>query len=197
MGLHTHAPPLHPPSPPHHLPQPLPLFLAPISRHVEKMLSRISHFQRVGVADSGPKIWTITPPDSSRVPPRPGEGSCSTEHCGLEEQCLAELTAHFHGEMKMERRTGSPGTSPRGAFPKFSPAFRPRTSPGQEPQAFSGVCLGALHRLHPCRERGCVAPALSFLHVALPKEPRAPRQKDEVIYLRPDNVLRYTPSHRR
>lgn len=73
----THLPSI-PPSPPHHLPQPLPLFSAPISRHVEKMLSRISHFQRVGVADSGPKIWTITPPDSSRVPPRPGEGSCST-----------------------------------------------------------------------------------------------------------------------
>lgn len=99
--------------------------------------------------------------------------------------------AHFHGEMRMERRTGSPSTPPQGAFPKFSPEFPPRISPGQEPQAFVSVCLGALHRLHPCRELSCVAPALLFLHVALPKEPRAPRQGDEVIYLRPDNVLRY------
>lgn len=110
---------------------------------------------------------------------------------GCRNDAWRSLTAHFHGEKRMERRTDSPSTPPQGAFPKFSPEFPPWMSPGQEPQAFVSVCLGALHRLHPCRELSCVAPALLFLHVALPKEPRAPRQGDEVIYLCLDNALRY------
>jgi len=68
--------PMHLPSfprPPHHPPQPLPLFSATISSPMEKMLSHISHFQCVGVADSGMKIWTIKPPDSFRVRPWRGD----------------------------------------------------------------------------------------------------------------------------
>lgn len=61
------------PHPPHHHPQPLPLFSAMISSPMEKMLSHISHFQCVGVADSGTKFWTIKPPDSFRVCPRRGD----------------------------------------------------------------------------------------------------------------------------
>lgn len=65
--------PMHLPSfprPPHHPPQPLPLFSAVISSPMEKMLSHISHFQCVGVADSSTKIWTIKSPDSFCVCPR-------------------------------------------------------------------------------------------------------------------------------
>ena len=68
--------PMHLPSfpcPPHHPPQPLPLFSATISLPMEKMLSHISHFQCVGVTDSGTKIWTIKPPDSFCVRPRHGD----------------------------------------------------------------------------------------------------------------------------
>lgn len=61
------------PRPSHHPPQPLPLFSATISSPMEKMLSCISYFQCVGVADSGTKIWTIKPPDSFRVRPRHGD----------------------------------------------------------------------------------------------------------------------------
>lgn len=82
MPMHL---PSFPPPPPHHPPQPLPLFSAMISSLMEKMLSHISHFQCVGVADNDAKIWTIKTPDSFRV--RPGHGGIVLEEdltaCGI------------------------------------------------------------------------------------------------------------------
>lgn len=68
----TSPPSLLLPLPIHHPPQPLPLFSAMISSPMEKMLSHISHFQCVGVADNGAKIWTIKTPDSFCVRPQHG-----------------------------------------------------------------------------------------------------------------------------
>lgn len=57
--------------------------------------------------------------------------------------------------------------------------------------------LEHLHQpaLPPWGDWGCIAPALLFFHMGLTKEPRAPHQKGEVIYLcLKKDVLYYTAS---
>lgn len=89
-----------PPPPPHHSPQSLPLFSAMISSPMEKMLSHISHFQCVGVADNSTKIWTIKAPDSFRVHPQHGrialEEDLST--CGIWGRKLWSWGGGWRGE---------------------------------------------------------------------------------------------------
>lgn len=191
-------PPLHCP------PQSLPLFSAMISLPTEKMLSHISHFQRVGVADSSLKIWTIKPPDSFHVPPRLGEGSCSavcsTECLGLEKGCLVENLEKGGwrgGRAHLPSHVWGAKPSPC-AFPKFSSAFHPGVYPDQEPQVLAAswtpnprfaawklpvvFALELSHQFHP---QG----AALLLHCFSSTWPRAPCQEDEVINLCLENVL--------
>lgn len=202
------------PHPPHHPPQPLPLFSAKISSPMEKMLSHISHFQCVGVADSGAKIWTIKPPDSFRVCPRHGnlvleEGLNARTAWGTVRQVLAL-------GRRTERGKGSFTLPYLGckAFPLHFPQIQHCLASlgclqtksqkllaaggfavvlGSSPAAaHHGVCFGASP---PASAPSLGRRGLLFFCMGLLKEPRAPSQKGEIIYLHLEkNVLYYTAS---